>query len=92
MLRALHRLAFDVLCADSHRTPGTVIRDAAMAAARRLVLSVLTRAPGDGVWGTFCNALHELNAHGVSMDSSVWPLVDAESGLHPLLTVVCEEA
>jgi hypothetical protein len=87
-----NKLAFDVLCADSHRTPGAVIRDAAMAAARRLVLSVVTRAPGDGVWGTFCNVLHELNAHGVRMDSSVWPLVDAESGLHPLLTVVCEEA
>jgi len=87
-----NRLAFDVLCADNHRTPGAVIRSAAMAAARRLVLSVITRAPGDGVWGTFCNVLHELNAHGVLMHSTVWPLVDAESGLHPLLTIVCEEA
>ena len=87
-----NQTAVQIMMTNEGRSPAAAVRNAAIAAARRLVLHVVTHAPGGGVWGTFCAVLHELKAHGVFLNSAVWPLVDAESGLHPLLTIVCEEA
>jgi hypothetical protein len=89
---AANKLAVSVVNSVDRCAAADVVRFAALEAVRRLVMHTLVHNPGSAIWETFANVVCLLSAHGVYLNSSVWPLVDAESGLHPLLTIVCEEA